>query len=352
MKKIGISLLILFLSVLQISAKTVQKTITPEEKNAMLNEAEDWIDDMLEGSQDIKTDAILHAMRGFSSEIQRYRKTVKEEPDEESNNVSKKVIMGGGSGNIRMKVYGEKETEIKNLLIFFHGGGWSLGSIEDSEDFCMALAKEGKTIVVAVDYLLAPENPYPNGLKNCIEAVNYLSKEAKELGSSSDRISLGGEGAGGNLAISTALKMEETDDVMIKSVVVYYPILKAAVDKEKPSWRKYAKGYGFDSRYLEAASGSYIKGMEFSQTENNWEDPFISPLLAEDARILKLPPVLIIAAGRDILIDWEEEFSSKSDNIEMVVFEDSIHGFLSDGQQKTAFKKAVELTEEFLQNSD
>ena len=345
--RLKISLITLLLAMHIIQAKDLN--VSNLEQTAIFNEAEDWIDDMPEGWQDIKTDAILHSMRGFSAEIQKYR-NFNSKIDSDLVNIPVKDINGGGLLNVRMRLYGDIGGAPKPLLIFFHGGGWSMGSLENTDNFCRALVKNGDLLVLSSDYPLAPENPYPSALNTCTEIVKYVYSRLNEWNVKPGNLSIGGEGAGGNLAMASAMRIEEAPEnkLDINSVVLYYPLLEVGVDKTLPSWRKYTKGYGFDSRYLDAASQAYLIGIEDNPKDNSTRSPFVSPYLISDALLQKLPSILIIAAGRDILIDRQIELAERSDKIELINFEGALHGFLSDGQQKTAFKKAVEITRDFL----
>ena len=92
------------------------------------------------------------------------------------------------------------------LLIYLHGGGWTFGSINSCARFCNAIASSGKIKVLAVDYRLAPEHPYPAGLDDCCDAVEFAIDNATTLGIDADKISVGGDSSGGNLSIATAIR--------------------------------------------------------------------------------------------------------------------------------------------------
>ena len=330
--------------------------VTEEEQNKMLNEADDWIDDMPEGLQDKQSDAILHAIRGFNSELNRLRAPEASQSDP-SEDITTTDIMGGRNKNIKMRLYERKNSLCSQdlpALIYFHGGLWSYGSIDTSDKFCKALVSDCDIKIISVAYPLSPENVYPTALNSCIEAIEYVFTNASELKIRKDCISVGGDDAGGNLALTSIVKMNENQNNLIptKSLVLFYPLMKASVDKTIKAWRKYGKGYGLDSRLPAAAGNSYIKGLSGVETDYSSEDPFISPLLLKKEQLAKLPPMLMVAAGRDLLIDWEEEFNKvlKESSVEItfVNFNGAIHGFISDGHQPTALKKAAEITATFL----
>lgn len=300
--------------------------LSDKERMLITEEAENWIDNMPEGLQDRLSDAIIHAMRGFYSEIQAFR-NLNDTINLNNYPVEVKEFRGGESSDILMRFYEPLKNNSKQtpLLIYFHGGGWTLGSLNSTEKFCRALTAQGNLKVISVDYPLAPEHSYPSDLKISKEAVNYIFDNAEKWGVSKDVISLGGDGAGGNIALATFESLPEK--IKIKSLVLYYPLIKTTGELNANLKRQYGRGYGFDSRL--------------------WE----SFIMAYNGREIKnckvLPSVLIISAGRDIVLNEAEEFA-KNKGVVSIVFEDALHGFITDGQQKTAFQKAVEITDSFL----
>lgn len=342
---------IILLFVWNISVPETIYNISEAEHIQMQNEADDWIDDMPEGYQDKMSDAILHSIRGFYTEIRYFRNQTK---DTTTQGLKIQEFMGGKNHDIRMRLYempiGIEKNLPRPLLVYFHGGVWSLGSIESADDFCRKLASSGKINVLSVDYPLAPENPYPGALNKCIEAITYAYEKSNEWGSSHNLLNVGGDGAGGNLALSAVNKIIETcsDDIKINSLVVYYPILNAIIEKTN-FVKNFSKGYGLDSRLLEAGITAYLADAK----ENiSLYEPMLSPINLELENLKKLPPILMIAAGQDMLIDCETEYISKLKSVGkkpvFVNFTGAIHGFISDGHQSTALDKAVAITEGFL----
>lgn len=300
--------------------------VSKDEQKKIRDEAENWIDDMPEGIQDRLSDAVNHAIHGFFNEINYFR-NFSDTIGFKKYSVKIKDIKGGKLGDVSMRLYsGQESSSDSPVLIYFHGGGWSMGSIETTDRFCMALASQGNVKVISVDYPLAPENPYPAALKVGIEAVEYISANSEELGLDKKRISLGGDGAGGNIAFQTFQNLQ--DDIEIRSLVLFYPLLKTTGSLNAENKREFGRGFGFDSRLWEVLVEGYNgKEMEASK---------------------KIPPTLMISAGRDIIIDEETNFASSNSAITYVLFEGALHGFITDGHQNTALNKAVELTDFFL----
>lgn len=299
--------------------------ITEREQTQMTNEADDWIDEMPDGIQDRLSDAVNHAMHGFFSEIQYFR-NISDTVGTEKYPIDVKNF-DNGKLSFRLYTPQRKQTDPHKLplFIFFHGGGWSLGSLNTTEKFCRALTSEGNIMVVSIDYPLSPEHPYPHAINQSKDMVEDIMEKASSWGADASKISLGGEGAGGNIALAVYNCLP--DNKKIKSLVVYYPLLDPSAQIDAGSKRKYGRGYGFDSRLWDSFTKAYQGKFE------------------ENTKIL--PPTLIISAGRDIMLQSEKDFA-RSGNVSYVEFSGAIHGFLSDGHQKTAFSKAVELTDRFL----
>lgn len=317
-------------------------TLTAKEQQQMLNEAENWMDDMPDGIQDRLSDAVNHSIHGFYSEIEYFR-TNSEKTDVGNYAVTVKDINGGRYADIPMKVYSstKKANNPLPMLVYFHGGGWSVGSLNTTDKFCRALASEGNVMVVSVEYPLTPEHPYPAAIKTCEDAVDYIASQAKDLGGNSSRISLGGDGAGGNLALATFFNLQEQNNAPVKihSLVLFYPLVDISKPLDSQSKKDFGRGYGFDSRLWEAFVAAYASGKN---------DYFQSPGNAPSSIISKLPPTLLITPTKDIIIEQVRDFASSSTAITYIEFDNALHGFITDGHQTTAFNKAVEFTNSFL----
>ena len=225
------------------------------------------------------------------------------------------------------------------LLVYFHGGGWTFGSLNSCARFCDAVAAMGGVKVLAVDYRLAPEHPFPCGLHDCCDAVAYARDNAALLGIDASRISAGGDSSGGNLALAVALSDECRG--ALESLVLFYPVTKAFADGSE-SWRKYGSGYGLDADLMEAFNRAYLGGTD---SENH----AVSVGLCSGEQLRRLPRTLLVAAGRDILRDQGCELAEKSGGrIERVEFPDAVHLFITVPGQDEAFRKAVDLTYEFI----
>ena len=220
-------------------------------------------------------------------------------------------------------------TERKRpLLLYLHGGGWCFGSINSCARFCAALAEAGDCCVAALNYRLAPKYPFPMPLNDCIEAFEYLKQHAEEWGCDSSRISIGGDSAGGNLALAASMSLTG-----VHKVIPIYPVTKLFTEVTS-SWKKYALGYGDDAELLEEFNEAYSAGD------------------SRDEALTELPPVLIISAGHDILFDQTAEFARRLQHIghplSYHVFPTATHLFITVPGQPTAFQESVRIVSRFL----
>ena len=339
----------IILSGLAIFAYPDNYTITQQEAVSMLNEAEDWIDDRPDGLQDKISDAVLHSMRGFFSEINYFREL---NPSEINTASDLKITeLNGSDPSLNIRVYTTKAYDKSKgpVLIFYHGGGWSMGSVFTVENFCKKLASGGKVAVVSMSYPLAPETTSSAIIKSCESSYKKVVEELISLKFNPANISIGGEGAGGNLALSvTALLKKEAYKYNPKSIVLYYPLLSTETSGESEVWKKYGKGYGLDRNVLEA----YTMAFTNAAPDDELTGMLVSPLWLPSSMLKNLPPLLIISAERDIVIDQQKDFVGKIKklgvNIRQIVLPGVIHGFISDNHQPTALRKSVELTTLFL----
>lgn len=292
------------------------------------NEADSFIARMPEKLQERQTEAIRKAMSGNNDmllNVRNARNTAAKLPNGVyRTDISKSLTL------FRSKRYDNNTTP---LLVYFHGGGWVIGSINSCSRYCAAMAERG-IAVLAVDYRLAPEHPFPEGLKDCIDAVKFACENMAKWKCSS--ISVGGDSSGGNLAIATALSFPKNT---FSSLITFYPVTKAYADNSE-SWKLFGKGFGLDSELMNAFNEAYT-------TESH--NPLVSPAEADDHA---LPPTLLVAAERDILRCQGAEFAERLKNIgieqKYILIPGSVHLFITVDGQPTAFKHSVNESSEFI----
>ncbi len=235
-------------------------------------------------------------------------------------------------GDRRIRFYYPGIEPGKTIVLYLHGGGWTLGGLEGSARFCGDLAKVSGLDVATLDYRLAPEHRAPAALEDVLAAVRLLRERGYR------RIYLAGDSAGGNLAASAAWKERSG----IAGVILYYPVVLAKNDHSE-SWRKYGVGFGLDGALMEAFNESYTPGALA-------EDPAVSPLLAKE--FAHYPETLIVAAECDVLYDQGKAFAEllKKNGVPVThrTLPGTIHAFMTYPCMENAYQEGVRLAAEFL----
>src|SRR4051812_41574781 len=166
------------------------------------------------------------------------------------------------------------------VCVFFHGGGWVIGSIESHDATCRELAARSGCAVVSVDYRLAPETPYPGPLDDCVAATEWAAKNGPEHGFDGNRIVVAGDSAGGNLAAAVALVARERGGPAIAGQVLVYPATDLTLSH--PSITENGEGYFLTAEAMRWFTGHY--------GGDPATDALVSPLHAKDHT--GLPPAL------------------------------------------------------------
>lgn len=210
------------------------------------------------------------------------------------------------------------------LIVYFHGGGFVIGSIGIMDGVARALAHESGTTVVSVGYRLAPEHPYPAGLDDCEAITRWAIDNVDRFDTTADRVVVAGESAGGNLSAAVALRLRDAGDITLAAQVLLYP--GTAGSRVTDSMRE------FDGLVLSLDSmamfwGAYSAGRDLD------DDPYASPLSAP--RLEGLPPALVVLGGADLLRDEGRAYAVRMRDagvaVDEVCFPGQPHGFLNFG---------------------
>jgi acetyl esterase len=211
---------------------------------------------------------------------------------------------------------------VTGLLVWFHGGGWVLGSVESHDDLCRALCIRSGHSVLSVDYRLAPEDPFPAGLNDAIEATQWAYQNAGSIGCDPRKIAVGGDSAGANLAAVVA----QLAPAPLSHQVLIYPVTDAQMSSD--SYRDNAEGYFLTASSMRWFVDHYLSGGEGSPTV-----PKVSPLCASDETLAATPPALVITAEFDPLRDEGDAYARRLAELGVTVthlcFFGQIHGFYS-----------------------
>jgi len=233
------------------------------------------------------------------------------------------VSVAGAGGDLGARIYTPDGFEPGDgaLLIYYHGGGNIRGSLDTHDSTCRVLANASKAKVLSVEYRLAPENPFPAAADDAWASFNWAHAHVRDLGVSSNRVAVGGDSAGGNLAAVVSLDARDRSGPPIAFQMLIYPVTDHASNTE--SKRLYSNGYMLNSMPFYTAS--YIPA------EADRTDPRASPAYA--ASFANLPPAVVMTAGFDPLLDDGKAYADKLKDagcdVDYVCFDSMIHGFIS-----------------------
>jgi acetyl esterase len=237
------------------------------------------------------------------------------------------VTIEGPGGALALRLYrglGTKEGQPLPCLFYLHGGGWVLGSLESHDGICCTLANEAACWVVAVDYRLAPEHPFPAAVDDCAAAFKWLASQASAIGIDGDRMAVGGDSAGGNLAAVLALMSRDGALPPTIYQLLLYPAVDLAITGEsygdKPT----------DGMTITPATMRYFLD-HYLPNGSDRADWRASPLRV--GSLAGLPPAFVLTCGHDPLEAegraYAERLAADDVPVTAVHLSDHTHGMLT-----------------------
>ena len=228
----------------------------------------------------------------------------------------------GPSGQIPFRRYSPAPDRKLPSLLYLHGGGWVVGDLDTHDSVCRALARRTECVVLALDYRLAPENRCPAAVEDAWAGLEWLHHHARQVGADPDRIAVGGDSAGGNLAAVLSLRARDRGGPRIAAQVLIYPVTDC--DFNTTSYREAATGYGLTSVSMAWYWDQYVAEPE------RRVHPDASPMRARDHG--GLAPALIITCELDPLasegIAYAEQLRKSGVKVEHVHELGMIHGYI------------------------
>ena len=231
-------------------------------------------------------------------------------------------------GGIPIRAYraaGVAKTDVLPALVFFHGGGWTIGDLDTHDVLCRSLAGGARCEVFSVEYRLAPEAPFPAAVEDCVAATEFVLAQ-------SSVVAVGGDSAGGNLAAVVALTLKEK----IAFQLLIYPATDQSMASE--SLKRNGDGYLLTRAMMEKFRAYYLP------RPADWLDWRASPALAKSHA--GLPPAFVLTAGFDPLCDegrqYAELLARAGVELEYRNYADMIHGFILMGGVLDTANAAVE----------
>lgn len=239
------------------------------------------------------------------------------------------IMIPGPAGQIAARVYRPQVTTKQAhlpVMVFFHGGGWVIGSIKTHDRVCRYLANAAKAVVVSVDYRLAPEHKFPAGFEDSLAAVTWVAAHAAEIGADARHLAVAGDSAGGNLAAAVTHWCRDHGGPRIAYQILFYPVTDP-LGGEYSSRSRYAEGYFLEQSMIDWFLAQYVSSPVDSA------NILVSPLRAEN--FAGLPPAFVLTAGVDPLYDEGKAYADKLSAAGVAVtyrcHEQMIHGFITMG---------------------
>lgn len=232
---------------------------------------------------------------------------------------------------VRTKIYIPQRSEKSPVLIYYHGGAYSMNSIEVYEYVHRYFAYYGNLIVVAPDYHLAPEYKFPQGLNEAYETLVWASENIGKYNGDATNISVGGDSSGGNFAAVVSMMARDKKGPQIAKQILYYPLTTNYETEMTESEKRYQTGYFLEYNCMDDPMAPYFNEMD------ERKNPLASPLLSNNSK--DLPDTCFISAECDPLLDQGLYYAAKMEDagvkVEYSIMKGMVHGFLNWAYGKT-----------------
>jgi acetyl esterase len=230
----------------------------------------------------------------------------------------------GPGGELQLRVYVPETPGPHPTLVYYHGGGWVLGEPQVTETVCTALCSRAEMVVVAPDYRKAPEHPFPAGVEDAAATLSWAGAYADSVGGDPDRLAVGGDSAGGNLAAAMTLYARDHDGPDIDYQSLIYPAVASPAIHDFDSYDENAEGYFLERDSVEWFYDKYVDSPAHAR------NAYLAPLLARDHA--GLPPASVVTAGFDPIRDEGIAYAERLDGAGIDVahhhYDDMIHAFV------------------------
>jgi acetyl esterase len=250
----------------------------------------------------------------------------------------------GPGGDLPIRVYRpesgvERADEPLPAIVFCHGGGWVMGTLDSADDVCRALAAGVGAVVVSVDYRLAPEHPFPAAVDDAWAALKWVTERTAELGVDRSRVAVAGTSSGGGLAAAVGLRARD-ENVCLAAQVLCYPMVDS--DLDRPSF-----GEARERAILTAADVAWFWDL-YLAAPSDAENPLAAPMRADS--LAGCPPSIVATAGHDVLrsegVAFADRLEASGAPTTHCHFPSLTHGFCSlAGDVEEAQRAVDEVTE-------
>lgn len=240
------------------------------------------------------------------------------------------LLVPGPGGGIGVRHYRPEPEDGFPVIVYCHGGGWTLGDLDTHDTEARRLARDCRAMVLSVGYRLAPEHPFPAALEDVVAVLRWAATHAEDLGGDAARLAVAGDSSGGNLAAAACLWARDHDGPAVTAQCLIYPVTD--VRSDDGSWREFGDGMNLDAGDMEWFNDNYVP-----QAASR-ADPYASPLRAGD--LSGLPTAVVATASHDILRDQGEAYARRLEEAGVAVFarryEGMVHSFFRYGELSAA----------------
>jgi len=241
-------------------------------------------------------------------------------------------------GPLGIRVYRPIGGRPRPIFVYLHGGGWTLGDLDTHDTVCRRISAAADCMVVAVDYRLAPEHPYPAAMDDTVDAIRWVAANGASLGGDPARLALGGDSAGGNLTAGAVIRLRDEGGPHVALQVLIYPATQASF--EMLSYYENAEGFFLTTADVVWFWDNYLGGSPAAAT-----DPYACPATAGD--LGDLPPAVVITGDFDPVRDDGDIYAIKlrAAGVPVVArrFPGMIHGFVALPIEIPAGRRAIRM---------
>lgn len=248
----------------------------------------------------------------------------------------KNISIDTSKNKIPVRIYTPEGGSKFPIIVYSHGGFWIAGNVDSRDNICRKLAKNTKAIVVSVEYRLAPENPFPAGLDDVYNVVQWVYKNAEIINGDAKHIAVAGDSAGGNISAVVSQMSRDKNGPHITCQVLIYPSTNI-YELNSKSWSYVSNELTISREDMEKFISLYVPKKE------DRKNPYASPLLANDFK--DLPDTLIIIAEIDPLRDEGKAYGQKlkeaGNQVVISMYKGCPHGFLTMDRISSSGDKAI-----------
>jgi acetyl esterase len=304
-----------------------------------MNDATEWVDPELTAAQQLlqsqgfvvpdRTKAPLSEVRAAQDRVGAFlgegSVRLRDERD---------LSLPGPHGQVPCRLYLPDEAERPPLLVYAHGGGFMQGSLASWDAMLRELVRGSGVAVLSIDYKLSPEHRFPKAFEEMVAVTRLAAREGTDLGIDPTRLALGGDSAGGNLALAAALALRDEGLRAVRFLLLIYGVY--STDSESPSWHRFGQGAGLSQTQMRWIWETYL---EKPEQQNDWR---AAPILAD---LAGLPPAHLIVGSLDPLVDDSHRLSAALNAAGVAntlkVYDGLNHGFIRYGRLIGTSRRAL-----------